>query len=863
MYYTSKDDYNPYYAPHIGPAAMPSPHSRSAPYFSGRCGTFEEFLEEFEARAYDCRLTDLQRVDVLVRYVDPPVRETCKSLNGYRSCDWSLFRHSLVNVFGTTTTRHQIMKQKLRNLVEDSSRIRMDREEDVLQYYRTFKHYSDPLVRSGHLTETNRDVEFWYGFHPHDRDILWQRLLAVHPFHRNDIPFHFEDVFDCACKVFAYEERLSFWPRDQEFEHPSISRRYPSHPYTSDPSFPSFSRLFSESQHMHAPSVTKVQPEPEPEPEFMPSITPPSLSAPSVTSSCTNNVPKSELECISNTPISPPLLPSASFACSYTDVVPESETETTPPNSITPLTSFSIPPTPSLASSCTNDVPESEPEPAFVPSIIPTSPPSLSSASSCTAVDPEPESISENACLSLNPSMSPVLSIPLVPASCTNVFPKPEHASSFSSALSHVASSCMNVIPEPEPVSDHVFSSSFPSTSPPELMPSHVPPSLTCSPAKVQLPELASPITSTSAQASSIFKPSPSTSTSPSTLKPDPLLVVALLPDPWTDPSTLVESLSQPSVSRKFESIPAVPTIDHVLLNLSKTSSAESCDTIPSPSALLEVSNAPISHPTLQERTLRVTLNEVAPAVTSTPSSITDRSHTSPSPVSAISSSRLDPHSSSLGEILPVHPTPPLEVSSNRSSPHSSPSQPLPRLASLEYSNVPIPPHSVAQITLLERKFGPVPANSDSSTLDLTLVNASLRPLLKVTLQIASARPQLYPVPRPLKMQDLPFIHEDLSTLAPRLHISSPSLFSSSSRSARPNFALTVVNTTILFSAFINVSAAIFTNMRKLQSKNEDVSCHRNDITMTGNTFDLVQLFQLVQYLPYAARLVFDPGGLV
>jgi hypothetical protein len=189
-------------------------------------------------------------------------------------------------------------------------RMRMDREEDVLQYYRTFKHYSDPLVRSGHLTETNRDVEFWYGFHPHDRDILWQRLLAVYPFHRHDIPFHFEDVFDCACRVFAYEERLSFWPRDQEFEHPSISRRYPSHPYTSDPSFPSFSRLFSESQYTPAPSVTKVQPEPEPESEFMPSITPTSLSAPSLASSCTNNVPKSELEPISNTPTSPPLLPS-------------------------------------------------------------------------------------------------------------------------------------------------------------------------------------------------------------------------------------------------------------------------------------------------------------------------------------------------------------------------------------------------------------------------------------------------------------------------------------------------------------------------------------------------------------------------
>jgi hypothetical protein len=228
MYYDS-------FTPRTGPAAMPSPRLRIAPYFSGRVGTFDDFLEEFKARAHDCRLTDPQRVDALVCYVDPSLRKTCKSLNGYRSCDWSLFWCSLVNVFGTTIPHHQITKQKLHNLVEDSCRMQMDRKEDVLQYYRMFKHYSDPLVRSGHLTETKRDVEFWYSFHPHDRDILWPRLLALYPFHRHNIPFQFKNVFDCACRVFAYEEHLSFWPQDQEFEHWNITHRCPSSSYPSDP----------------------------------------------------------------------------------------------------------------------------------------------------------------------------------------------------------------------------------------------------------------------------------------------------------------------------------------------------------------------------------------------------------------------------------------------------------------------------------------------------------------------------------------------------------------------------------------------------------------------------------------------------
>jgi hypothetical protein len=85
MYYDS-------FAPRTGPAAMPSPRSKIAPYFSGRLGTFEDFLEEFETLAYDYKLTEPQHVDVLVRYVDPFTREFCRTLNGFRSRDWTLFR---------------------------------------------------------------------------------------------------------------------------------------------------------------------------------------------------------------------------------------------------------------------------------------------------------------------------------------------------------------------------------------------------------------------------------------------------------------------------------------------------------------------------------------------------------------------------------------------------------------------------------------------------------------------------------------------------------------------------------------------------------------------------------------------------
>jgi hypothetical protein len=171
------------------------------------------------------------------------------------------------------------MKQKLCNFVEESSRMRMDRKDDVLQYYWTFQHYSDPLVHSGHLTEKDCDIEFWYGFHRDDRDALWPRLVASYPFQPHDIPFHFEHIFDCACRVFSYGEHLSFGPQEQEFESRNVTRRlprYPSSSYTSDPQLPSsFLPLPSEFQHTPAPSA--MNDKPEPEPNTIPSITPPTF----------------------------------------------------------------------------------------------------------------------------------------------------------------------------------------------------------------------------------------------------------------------------------------------------------------------------------------------------------------------------------------------------------------------------------------------------------------------------------------------------------------------------------------------------------------------------------------------------------
>jgi hypothetical protein len=66
MYHNNEEDL---YTPCIKPAAMPS-RSKYTPYFSRRADGLEDFLEEFEGRAFNCIMTDPQQVDALPCYTD-------------------------------------------------------------------------------------------------------------------------------------------------------------------------------------------------------------------------------------------------------------------------------------------------------------------------------------------------------------------------------------------------------------------------------------------------------------------------------------------------------------------------------------------------------------------------------------------------------------------------------------------------------------------------------------------------------------------------------------------------------------------------------------------------------------------------
>ena len=435
MYYDDDDDP---YAPHTGPAAMPSPCSKYAPYYSGSIDSLEDFLEEFEGQVYDCALTDLQRVDVVIRYVDPSMRDFWRSLNGFRSRDWPLFRQSLVNVFSSTTPRPQDMRQKLCSYVQDSSKTRMDCVDDVLQYYRQFVCYSVPLVHAGHLSEEERDSAFWYGFYPEDREVLWPRLLGKNPFQPCEVPFHFEDVFGCArAGAFAYGDSFSSWSPEYQFKPPSarceqlvaehisrdtyglreVTRAVASNAEitpcelpspsesTSDTQLPSsLSLLALELLHTVHPMIGD-----QCEPTSMSSTSPTLSSTPPLAHLPTDDNPEITPAPLSSLPVpsDPECLPSPAY--SAMDDQPKSVPEPTVSISSTLLPSASHTPshTPSLAHSAAEDISEIAPTPPSLSLITSAPPPSMHSISSeclLSATEDQPEPEPESASMSLKPS---------------------------------------------------------------------------------------------------------------------------------------------------------------------------------------------------------------------------------------------------------------------------------------------------------------------------------------------------------------------------------------------------------------------------------------------------------------------------
>jgi len=206
---------------------MPAPRTRGAPYFSERPHeSLTDFLLEYDALATAHGLNDDQKVHTLSRYVPSHLHEFWQTLDGYAAANWATYRASIEAIYPDTSASTRFTKKALWELVDSWARTPMRDEEDVLQYYRRFLEYSNPLCAARTLSDKDRNAEFFQGFHPEDREILNDRLHAMKPNHPEDKPYDLNDTFKVARRYFS----------NAQFYRPLQCRRQDEERRGSDPS---------------------------------------------------------------------------------------------------------------------------------------------------------------------------------------------------------------------------------------------------------------------------------------------------------------------------------------------------------------------------------------------------------------------------------------------------------------------------------------------------------------------------------------------------------------------------------------------------------------------------------------------------
>src|SRR6266850_1211933 len=185
-------------------AGMPGPCSVNMPGFS-EDGTvaFPDFLHKYEALARANGLTNLQKVESIVRYVSLELRRFWRSLDGFDPPLWNTFHAALVDMYPDTSAATRVTKRNLRELIRKSREYRMRDEEDVMRYYRQFLKLTNPLRTTGSLSDESRNTKFFKGFHHEDREVLSSRIFSMHPNHPRDTPYELKDVFKAARDYFS------------------------------------------------------------------------------------------------------------------------------------------------------------------------------------------------------------------------------------------------------------------------------------------------------------------------------------------------------------------------------------------------------------------------------------------------------------------------------------------------------------------------------------------------------------------------------------------------------------------------------------------------------------------------------------
>src|SRR5260221_12901587 len=87
-----------------------------------------DFLEEYEELADKCGLSNLQKVETIIRYVDRSQRHIWQSLPGYINRNWDDFCDDLCEEYVNPSAESQFSRQKLAEFANKYARRCMNDE---------------------------------------------------------------------------------------------------------------------------------------------------------------------------------------------------------------------------------------------------------------------------------------------------------------------------------------------------------------------------------------------------------------------------------------------------------------------------------------------------------------------------------------------------------------------------------------------------------------------------------------------------------------------------------------------------------------------------------------------------------------
>jgi len=112
----------------------------------------------------------------------------------------------------STTTQSQPNEQDLFDLVDWSSKWRIEDEEDFAQYFKCFQFLASSLIHFQLMSRRECNALFWQGIHPKDCDMLYPHIVNRHSLWKPGANFNFQELFDQVHTI------LSKWRLEDEAE---------------------------------------------------------------------------------------------------------------------------------------------------------------------------------------------------------------------------------------------------------------------------------------------------------------------------------------------------------------------------------------------------------------------------------------------------------------------------------------------------------------------------------------------------------------------------------------------------------------------------------------------------------------------